>query len=48
MASLSTLGFFNDPGSATPRYSPHYADISPHCGFNPNDMFSQTYDERHH
>jgi hypothetical protein len=34
MASLSTLGFFNDLGSAMPQFSPHYADVAPHGGFN--------------
>jgi hypothetical protein len=39
-ASPSTPGFFNDPGSSKTQFSPHYVDIAPHNGFNPNAMFS--------
>jgi hypothetical protein len=30
MTSPSALGFFNDPGSATSPFSPHYTDFAPH------------------
>jgi hypothetical protein len=40
VASPSKSGFFNNPGSSTLWFSPHYANVAPHGGFNPNAMFS--------
>jgi hypothetical protein len=44
-ASLSTPGFFSDHRSAMSRFSPHYGNNTHRDGFNPNAMFSPTYDE---
>jgi hypothetical protein len=52
VASVSTLGFFGEdaavkPRCLTPCLSPWYEDALAHDGFNPNTMFSLTYDEQH-
>jgi hypothetical protein len=44
-ASPSTLGFFNDNGTWTPRFFPRYSDSLQEGGFNANDMFSPMYTE---
>jgi hypothetical protein len=48
MASPSTPGFLNNLRSLTPQFLPHYTDVAPHSGFNPNAMFSLMYNERRH
>jgi hypothetical protein len=47
MASLSTLGFFNDLNNTMSRFSPHYNDIAPHGGSTRTPL-SLTYEERRH
>jgi hypothetical protein len=39
-------GFLNENGTPTQRFSQHYANSLPHGRFNPNTMFSLTYEER--
>jgi hypothetical protein len=45
-ASPSMPGFFSDYDGTTPHFSSHYADVAQHSRFDPNAMFSLTYNER--
>jgi hypothetical protein len=42
----SKLGFFNNNGTPTPRFSSRYVNSLPHERFNPNAMFSPIYEEQ--